>query len=58
MKKGIYYSLIFAVAALGTYAIRSYAYQKEVSAYILGCKTLMEAEAKKREEEENDRLNK
>lgn len=46
--------IVFAVSALAVYAIRSYAYQKQVDAYILSCKTLMEAEAKKREEKIND----
>jgi len=59
MKK-IYYLSVFAISALAVYAIRSYGYQKEVTGYINGTKAVIEAEEqlKKKEEENNDRLNK
>ena len=50
MKK-IYYLSVFAVSALAAYAIRSYGYQKEVNGYVNGVKAVIEAEEKKKEEE-------
>lgn len=50
MKK-IYYVSVFIVSALAAYAIRSYGYQKEVTGYINCIKAVIEAEEKKKEEE-------